>query len=239
MQDLASPGSDQSSGGGASVGVRRLSVVHFLAALVLLLVTVPFLDEFADGELVESVLMTLLLLSAVPAVGGRRRTLLAAAVLVTPALLGKWLDHFWPGVIPRNFTNVAAIVFAVFVIIHLMRFIMRAPRVDEEVLCAGLATYFMLGLLWMFAYLLLARVSLGSFVVAGPNDSHGKLVGARALFLSFGTLTNANVGEVTPATNGGRLLVLAQATTGMFFVTILIARLVALYSSRNSAGQQQ
>jgi len=221
------------------VGRRRLSVVHFLAALVLLLVTMPFLDELSNGELIESVLLTMVMLSAVPAVGGRRRTLVAAAVLVTPAVLGKWLDHFWPGVIPQNFTNVSAIVFAIFVIIHLMRFIMLAPRVDEEVVCAGIATYFMLGLLWMFAYLLVSRLAPGSFVVAGQPDSPHELVGARALFLSFGTLTNSNVGEVTPATNGGRLLVLAEATTGMLFVTVLIARLVGLYTSRNSAGPQQ
>lgn len=225
--------------GVASVGVRRLSVVRFLFALVILLVLLPFTEQIPNGELIESVLLTLVLLSAVAAVGGRRRTLIAAAVLVTPAVICKWVDHFWPGVIPRNVTNVTAILFASFVIFHLMWFIMRAPRVDEEVLCAGIATYMMLGLLWMFAYMLVARLAPGSFVVAGPGDSHPPLVGARALFLSFGTLTNANVGEVTPASNGGRLLVLAQAATGMFFVTILIARLVGLYTSRNSAGPQQ
>jgi hypothetical protein len=225
-------------GGAASVGVRRLSVVRFLMALVIMLVLLPFTEQFPNGELIESVLLTLVLLSAVAAVGGRRRTFIAAAILVTPAVVCKWFDHFWPDLIPRNLTIVTAILFAAFVIFHLMWFIMRAPRVDEEVLCAGIATYLMLGLLWTFAYILVAHVSPSAFVVAGPGDSHPPLVGARAMFLSFGTHTNAAVGEVTPATNGGRLLVLAEAATGMFFVTILIARLVGLYTSRNAAGPQ-
>jgi hypothetical protein len=183
--------------------------------------------------------LTLVLLSAVAAVGARRRTLIAAAVLVAPAVFSKWVDHFWPGAVPRNVTAVAAIAFASFVIVHLLWFIMCAPRVDEEVLCAGIAAYLMLGLVWMFAYILVARVAPGSFVVGSPTDAQHPLVGARALFLSFGTLTNANVAEVTPATNGGRLLVVAEAATGLFFMTILIARLVGLYTSRNSAVTQQ
>jgi len=242
MPEVKSAASDQrpdrTTDGDPSVGVRRLSVVRFLFALVVMLIFLPFTEQHPDGELIDSVLLTLVMLSAVAAVGGRRRTLIAAAVLVTPAVLSKWIDHFSPGGIPRNITNVTAIVFAGFVIFHLLWFIMRAPRVDEEVLSAGIAAYLMLGLVWMFAYMLVARVWPGSFVVAGPAESHPPLFGARALFLSFGPLTNANVGEVTAASNGGRLLVLAEATTGMFFVTVLIARLVGLYASRNSAGPQ-
>src|SRR5262245_10939654 len=230
---------DTSTGTGASVGVRRLSVVRFLIALVVILVLIPFTDQLPNGELIESAALTLVLLSAVAAVGGRRRTLVAAAVLVAPAVIGKWIDHLSPDTLPRNFTNVTAIAFASFVTVHLLWFIMRAPRVDEEVLCAGIAAYLMLGLGWMFAYILVARVAPESFVVGGPTDAQHQLVGARALFLSFGTLTNANVAEVTPASNGGRLLVLAEAATGLFFMTILIARLVGLYTSRNSVGPQQ
>jgi hypothetical protein len=83
---------------------------------------------------------------------------------------------FYPSAIPLNLTNVTAIVFGIFVIVHLLWFIMRAPRVDEEVLCAGIATYLMLGLLWTFAHILVARLAPGSFVVAGPPDSPRSLV---------------------------------------------------------------
>src|SRR5262249_42596923 len=115
MPESTSPVWDQrpynTKSGDASVGVRRLSVVRFLFALVVMLVLLRFTDQFPNGELVESVLLTLVLLSAVAAVGGRRRTLIAAAVLVLPAVMSKWIDHFWPGVIPQGFTAAAAIVF--------------------------------------------------------------------------------------------------------------------------------
>src|SRR4051812_47857943 len=67
-------------------GIFRFSVAHFLIGLFVLLGTVPFVDEFAGGLLIESVLITLVLLSAVVAVGGRRRSLVVGILLATPAV---------------------------------------------------------------------------------------------------------------------------------------------------------
>jgi hypothetical protein len=214
----------------AHEGVRRLSVAHFLIAEVLLLAVVPFVDQLRNGELIASALMTLVLLMAVMAVGGRRKTFIAAAVLVTPAALGRWIDHFRPGLVPVDLTNAASIVFVAFVIVHLLRFILHAPRVNNEVLCAGVATYLMVGILWAFAYMLVARLAPGSFLVRGDSNPHRPLAGFEALFVSFGILSNVNFDEVSLVSKPVRMLAMAEAMTGMFYVTMLIARLVAIYS---------
>ena len=70
----------------AHEGIRRLSVAHFLAAIAVWIVALPFLDQLANGEILESALFTLVLLQAVRAVGGHRRTLISASILVTPAM---------------------------------------------------------------------------------------------------------------------------------------------------------
>ena len=57
----------------ARAGLRRLSVAHFLIAIILLLGTVPFVDQLPDGPLIESVLVTVVLLFAVLAIGGSGR----------------------------------------------------------------------------------------------------------------------------------------------------------------------
>lgn len=211
-------------------GVRRLSVTHFLVALVLWLVCAPFVDQLMYGDLLDAGLLTLVFSLAVLAVGGRHRTLVVAVVLVTPALVTVWIDHVRPDAIPKEFTLVTAITFEAFVIAHLLRFILRAPRVDNEVLCAGIATYLMMGLLWMFAYALLARLDPGAFVFAGQADPHRRMTGVEALLLSFGKLANIDFGDVSLASKPARMLAIAQAMTGMFYVAVLIARLVALYS---------
>jgi len=62
------------------------------------------------------------------------------------------------------------ILFFGFVVLQLLLFIIRAPRVDSEVLCAGITIYLMLGLFWSLAYSLIDRLAPDSFVFnAGPR----------------------------------------------------------------------
>ena len=213
----------------AREGVRRLSVAHFLAALAAWIVTAPFLSQWPYAEMLDAVLLTLVLLSAVMAVGGRRRTLIMAAVLVAPAVIATWVHHFRPDVTPGVFRMAAAAVFIAFVAVHLLRFILRAPWVNSEVLCAAVATYLLLGLLWGFAYELTAVLNPQSFVFTiGANRS---MIGFEALYFSFGTLTNY-YGDIIPVSNAARMLAMMEATIGMFYVVVLIARLVSLYASQ-------
>jgi hypothetical protein len=118
-------------------GIRCPSVVHFLIALALLLIITPFVHQLRYGDVIEPGLVTLVFLTAVLAVGGRRRTLFLAAVLVTPPLIGTWIHHARPDVMPREFTLVAGMVFAAFVVVQLLGFILRSPLVNLEILCAA------------------------------------------------------------------------------------------------------
>jgi hypothetical protein len=215
-------------------GVFRYSVAHFLVALVLLLTTVPLVDEFIGGEIVESVLITVVLLSAVIAVGGRRRTLVVGILLVAPAVVGKWIDHVRPGHVPREFTQAAAILFLAFVTYRLLHFILTAPRVDSEVLSAAIATYLILGLVWGFAYSLVAGLNPKAFAFTVPNEPTPTMVRFQALYFSFVTLTTVGYGDIVPVSKPARLLAVTESTVGMLYTTILIARLVALYAGGRS-----
>lgn len=220
-------------------GARRLSVARLLAVVILFLVTVPFVDQLPAGALVESVLVTVLLVSAVLAVGGRGRTLAVAVALVTPALVGKWMEHLRSDWVPPTVRDVAAIAFVGFVVAHLLRFILRAPRVDDEVLCAAVAAYLMLGILWAFGYLFLSRLDPGSFAFPAEPGRGRPLVPFEALFLSFGTLSNVGYGDVAATAKPARMLAMAQGMTGMFYVALLIARLVAIYTGDEATQEQQ
>src|SRR5262249_32733124 len=159
----------------------------------------------------ESVLMTLVLLTAVMAVGGRRKTLIVAAVLATPAVLGKWFQHIHSDSVSATVTNAAA--FVAFVIVHLLRFILRAPRVDNEILCAAVSAYLMLGLLWAFGYMLLSRLDPRSFLFAGESGRDRPMVPFEALFLSFGTLSNVGDIDVSVVSKPARMLAMTEAIT--------------------------
>lgn len=215
-------------------GVRRLSVAQFLIALVALIVVTPFVEELPQGPLIESILITVVLLTGVFAVGGRRRSLLIAGVLVIPAVAGAWLHHAAPHSVPRTAGVMAGIVFSLFVIGHLIAFIMRAGRVNSEVLCAAIATYLMLGVVGAMAYELVWRISPESFILAGRAKDKS-FDGFEALYFSFSTLAPINDNDVLPRSNLARMLVMVQATVGMLYMGMLIARLVGIYSNEEAA----
>ncbi len=213
---------------------RRYPVATFLVALVLTFVTAPFEVQFPDGDLFEVMHLTGVLLCALLAVGGRRKTLAWGIGLVTPALVGKWANHWWPDLIPDLVFIAPAMLFLVYVVLHLLRFILRAPRIDSEVLCAGIAGYLMLGLLWASAYLFVARLSPDSFAfTAGPAASH-LMTGFTALYFSLITLSTVGFGDIVPLSGAARMLAMMEAMTGTLYMAVLVARLVSLHSSAST-----
>jgi len=214
--------------------VRRFSAAELLVVLVLWLLSAPLVMQFEHGDLIEVGLATLVMLSAVVAVGGRRRTLIVAVVLVTPACVCRWINHVRPDLMPPEVHATAGIVFMLFAVTHLLRFILRAPRVNTEVLCAGISGYLLLGSLWAFAYTLVDQLIPSSFVFgSGPERT---MAGIEAMYFSFVTLCTIGYGDITPASDASRMLAIVEAVVGVFYVTVLIARLVAMYSREQQAG---
>jgi Ion channel len=211
----------------AAKGVFRFSVVYFLCALVLNILVSPFVDQFPGGFLVATVLITLVFLSALLAIGGRLRTVVGI-VLVAPALLGEWLSYWQPDLLFSVMIRASGVLFIGYVVLEFLRFIVRAPRVDFGVLCAAVATYLMLGLLWSLSYILVDRLVPNSFVfTVGPSHSINNFT---ALYFSFITLSTVGYGDIIPVSGVARMLAMVEAVFGMFYVTLLVARLVSLYS---------
>ena len=212
--------------------VFRFSVGYFLGVLVLNILISPFLDPLRGGILIETTLMTLVLLFAVLSIAGGRRALVGV-VLVAPAALGEWLSFWRPEMLIYVMTRGAGLLFIGFVVVQLLRFIVYAPRVDSEVLCAAVAGYLLSGLAWSLAYSLLGRLDPNSFVFTLGPKSTESMKGFTALYFSFITLSTVGYGDIVPVSGPARMLAIVEAMFGMFYVTLLIARLVSLYSSKS------
>jgi hypothetical protein len=198
----------------AAKWVFRFSVVYFLCALILNMLVSPFVDQFPGGLLVATVLMTLVLLSALLAIGGRVRTMVGV-VLVAPALLGEWLSYWQPDLLSVMIRG-SSVLFIGYVVLEFLRFILRAPRVDFEVLCAGIATYLMLGLFWSLAYILVDRLVPNSFVfTVGPVSSRS-MNNFNALYFSFTTLSTVGYGDIVPVSGIARMLAMVEACSVCF-----------------------
>lgn len=219
-----------------TAGLFRFSVTQFLIALILLLLTTLCLPEARGGDIILDSLMSLVLISAVLAVGGGARSLVLTIGLVLPALAAQWVDRYQPDLVPRWLITAVGLVFIGFVIVQLLRFILRAPRVNADVLCAGLAVYLLLGMFFAAALLLTARLDPDAFrLLYGAAETPG-LDRFKAVYFSFVSLTCLGCNDIVPVSRVPRMLMVVEATIGVLYLAVMIARLVALYSRPTPSG---
>jgi hypothetical protein len=207
----------------------RYSAIELLIALGLLFVTAPLVEDLPHGDLIELIPASLVMISAVLAVGGRRRDLMIAFGLLLPALGARWLNYLSPDLVPPAAFSAFGTVFFGYVIAQLIRFILRAPRVDTNVLCAGVSGFLMLGLAWMPVYLLISRLNPAAFNI--PAAQGATLDGFNAFYFSFVSLCTVGYGDITPVSRGAKMVAVIEAITGLFYMAMLISRLVSVYSS--------
>jgi len=201
------------------IGVpRRFSMASLLLSLVLLIIATAFVQDIRGGDVIESALVTLVYLSALRAMAARRRTHVLAIMLIVPALVAKWLDHLRPEVLPPGLFIIIGMLCMAFIIIELLRYILRAPRVDSQVLFAGISGYLMLVILWTAAYIFVWRINPDAFAFNSPGAGN-RMDPFTALYFSFGVMGTVGFGDIVPVAKAARLLAVLEATTGLFYVT--------------------
>jgi voltage-gated potassium channel len=210
---------------------RRFSTVQLLIVLAALLTAAPFVEELEGGHLILSALFSLVLIAAVFAVANRKRSLVIALVLAIPAIIARWTNQLRPDLVHPSVFLVCALVLLAFVIGHLLIFVLRAPVVTAEVLCASISAYLMLGLMWTVAYWLVDQLTPGGAFSFNTTRGAQSMNGFTGFYFSFITLSTVGYGDITPVSQAARWLAAMEAMTGLLYVAVLIARLVSLYSS--------
>jgi len=216
------------------LGRRRFSAVQLLIALALFFICAPFVEEIEGGHLILSFLFSLVLLAAILAVADRKRVLVIAIALAIPAIAGRWINHFRPDLVHPAVFLVAGLILIAFVVGNLLRFVLRAPSVTTEVLCASISAYLMLGLMWTMAYWLVDQLTPGGAFSFNTNAGTHSMNGFTGFYFSFVTLSTVGYGDITPVSKIARWLAAMEAMTGLLYVAVLIARLVSLYSTPKS-----
>jgi hypothetical protein len=90
--------------------------------------------------------------------------------------------------------------------------------------------YFLLGLFYFAIFNFIETVQPGSFTETGLLASDG-ISRHSLLYLSLVTLTTLGYGDVLPVSHPARTMAALEAATGVLFIAITVARLVAAYAS--------
>ncbi len=110
--------------------------------------------------------------------------------------------------------------------------ILRHSSVNIETIAGAIDVYIILGLMFAGFYRAVGAIAGSPFFVQVQHASPNQF-----MFFSFATLTTVGYGDLTPAMNFGRSVVVLEALTGQIFLVTLVARLVSLWPRRNSGTQ--
>jgi Ion channel len=112
------------------------------------------------------------------------------------------------------------LVFAIGVVI--VRGIISEGMVSQRSVIGAICVYFLLGMMFLFAYGVVAVLQSGPFFAQGTD---GTL--ALRLYFSFVTLATVGYGDYTTATNLGHMLSVLEALIGQLYLVTVIAVLVS------------
>ena len=130
-----------------------------------------------------------MLVAGLLAVGGRRHVLRVGLALMLPSIIFRWIHHVNPDLVSPVVFLGFGMVFVGYVVANILQFILRAPRVDTEVICAGVSVYLLIGLIWSLAYKMLGMVSPDAFVFTNVPDVEKTMNSFNAFYFSFSTLS--------------------------------------------------
>lgn len=145
--------------------------------------------------------------------------------LVTTVLYAFDPTSFWK-------TQVSSFILIVFhstIILVLMRYIFSAEQVTADIIYAACAVYLLLSFFFVPVYGMLESAIPGSFV---DNTLGTAVHWQQFVYYSLVTLSTAGYGDILPANMWARMLAGLEATIGVLYVAILVARLVSLYEVR-------
>jgi hypothetical protein len=218
---------------GAVLGVlgKHPSGVLLVAQLVAVL-AYPFLDESTAGRAILGVVQMGVVLIALWAVRRTPALNWVAVLLGGPALCFTVLEAFEPSTGWIVLTSALFHApFYFFISYGMIRYLFHDDRVTRDELFATGAAFTVVA--WGFAYVYAAAQVIwpGSFVAYGGD---GDRPWFELLYLSFTTLTSVGLSDVIPVFGHARSLVMVEMIAGVFYVALVVARLVGLNANRHA-----
>ncbi len=125
-------------------------------------------------------------------------------------------------------------VFFIYISYTIFRYILAERTVTVNTIFASLSVYFMIGLIFAFAYGIIEALQPGSFQLATQMGERAPLGGpgtgafSTFFYYSFVTMTTLGYGDITPITPFAGSVSTLEAIIGQIYLVVLVARLVAL-----------
>jgi len=204
-----------------------------LVSLLFFLVISPFVTEDHKGEIVFILALYWTFVAATMQLARKKSLLWLSLILAVSSLLVFLVTIYHPirTLLITHWTLMAAFLGCVSAVFFAQ--LGQPGKITTGHLYLSVSVYFLLGIFYFAMFNLLDSIRPGSLVEAGSPAGPGVTRYAH-LYFSLVTLTTLGYGDIVPVTRPARMLAVLEAATGVLYIAITVARLVAAYQTARS-----
>jgi hypothetical protein len=205
-------------------------VIYLLALIVLVQFTYPITANGTAALVVFEIVYASMIV--VGAIVGRDSKLHVTFLTVTGAiyLIASLIYAKNPTAIWAIFITYFALIPYLGMLIWILgRFLVIVKTITRDVLYAAVALYLLIGAFFVPLYGMVESLVPGSFRDGSAPEMFTQW--QQLVYYSYTTLTSTGYGDILPVSWWARSLANLEMVCGVLFITIVMSRLVALYSS--------
>lgn len=183
------------------------------------------------GMVLLQIVYTAILLSALYTVMRSPALFRAGLILLVPALVANWLLNPVDQPVLSIVASTAILAIMLGAIGSMLRHIIMAKRISQDIIFGSVAVYLLAGVTWAFCYEFLNDITPGQVI---ESVGHVLTVENRAAmfpeftYFSFITLTSVGYGDLAPIGSPARALAIVEGIFGQLYTAILIGKLVGM-----------
>ena len=213
---------------------RRVNENRFLLLLIVLVLFIsvtPHLTGTEASAIVQSTLMSFVLLAAIGCLQFKQTGIVATRWFGVATLLSGWIPIFITSPAIDFIVAVFRIGFLLIVTAALVYQVAASKRVSIPIIIGAIDGYLMIGLVGAVAFTIIEFLMPGS--VKGPSA-----ITAQTSFTYFAYITMLTVGygEILPITPTAQTVAVFLAASGQLYIAILVAMLVGKFLAADQGG---
>jgi hypothetical protein len=202
----------------------------------------PLLGSFSWAKLTLSIILILVMISALLSIRGQTRIFRIGLILGSATLVAMLANDVIGITAAHPYATVFEFAFMAVLAVAIFINVLRSERVTMDTVLGACCVYLMLGMVWAGIYNLIETFIPGSFDFGGlaeptPVGSLGESEMSRLFYFSFITMTTVGYGDVTPLSPTARTFAALHGLVGQLYIAIVVARLVGLEISNRMSGK--
>ncbi len=190
----------------------------------------PLVHTFV-GIVLLQIVYTAILLSALYTVMRSPALFRAGLVLLIPALFANWVLNPVDNPVLSVIASSAILAIMLAAIGSMLRHIILAKRISQDIIFGSVAVYLLAGVTWAFCYEFVNDLMPGQ-VIETVGDvltmENRAAMFPEFTYFSFITLTSVGYGDLTPIGAPARALAIVEGIFGQLYTAILIGKLVGM-----------